>query len=347
VIVFDPGGRPLRATWEGALYHRGLDGRILELRRRGDDLDHYHDTRRLGPQEAERWLERAGSGRADYPTWRDFLAEDERAFARLYGGLGIIPPDCGRCLLLVLTEGCAYNRCRFCTFYRDTAFRARPLGEVREHLREVLARLGPALEARRGVFLGGAGAAGLSTQRLLAALQAVREHLPCPLRDAHGRPRHPQDFERVAAFKDVFLGEPRSDGEWRELAAAGLARVYMGIESGSPRVLEHLGKPVDLARARREVESLKRAGLQVGPIFLLGAGGPERAADHLAGTVSWLRAVELDAGDKVYLSPLVGSGGLDGAACRAQGRELRRRLGWPAPPRGPAVSLYDIRQFLI
>lgn len=309
-------------------------------------MDRYHDTRRLSPAEVDRWLHRAGSSRSDYAEWRAFLTEDERAFGRLLGGLGILPPDCGRALPVPIMEGCAYNRCSFCTFFRGAGFRVRTLEETMGCLDEVVLRLGAGLKRRREVFLGGAGAAGLSTERLLAFLEEIRVRFPCPLRDREGRARHPQGFERVAAFKDVFLGRARAEEEWRELRRWGLSRVYLGIESGSPRVLERLNKPVDLERAAREVASLRRSGLEVGLIFLLGAGGPELAREHLTATVRWLSGLGLGGRDRIYLSPLVGAGALTPAACRQQGRELRQLLSWEPPPRGPTVTLYDIRQFV-
>ena len=39
--------------------------------------------------------------------------------------------------LLQVTTGCSYNKCSFCSMYRDTPFRASPMEEVEEDLQEL------------------------------------------------------------------------------------------------------------------------------------------------------------------------------------------------------------------
>ena len=40
-----------------------------------------------------------------------------------YTGPVVRPPHEANSILLEVTVGCTHNRCRFCTFYKDTPFR--------------------------------------------------------------------------------------------------------------------------------------------------------------------------------------------------------------------------------
>ena len=51
-----------------------------------------------------------------------------------YKGSIYRPPSEARSYLLQVTLGCAHNRCRFCSMYREKPFRIRPVEEVIEDL---------------------------------------------------------------------------------------------------------------------------------------------------------------------------------------------------------------------
>lgn len=53
-----------------------------------------------------------------------------------YNGPVVRPPHEANSILLEVTVGCTHNRCRFCTFYRDTRFKVAPLRQVEEDLKE-------------------------------------------------------------------------------------------------------------------------------------------------------------------------------------------------------------------
>ena len=139
-------------------------------------------------------------------------------------------------------------------------------------------------------------------------------------------------------------------------AAAGLREIYLGVESGSRTVLKLLQKPGNPQRMELLVKQLKRAGIVVNLIFLCGAGGHELSWEHVAATTGLLKRLPLGPGDRVYLSDLevhpesryarLGLSPLDRWECRQQARAMRALLDYPPPPRGPAVTLYDVRQFV-
>ncbi|MFN8606544.1 MAG: radical SAM protein [Vulcanimicrobiota bacterium] len=358
VLTLDGRARPVALTWKGRQYRRGLDGTCKEiLRVPGPERDFY-DAAAVEPAEFEEllrgWGERLGQHYAiDCEDWIVRLRADARDFASLYRPISILPPDQYRSLVLQLTEGCAYNRCSFCNLYRDRPYRCKDAREFGRHLAGVLAYFGAALPWRRGIFLGDANAAGVSTRRLLEALEQIRQTFP-------SRQPHPLEFDRVSCFQDTFTGKLRALEDWRALRRLGLTQVHLGVESGSSEVLRLLQKPLANQRVVELVGRLQEAGIQVSLIFLLGAGGRQLAREHLEQTRRLLSQLQLTPGDRIYLSDLLVHSGSDYATlseqqglqplsrweCRQQARELRESLNLPAPPRGTPVALYDVRQFV-
>ncbi len=264
-------------------------------------------------------------------------------FAAAYAPIPILPPDQYGAVVLQATFGCSWNRCTFCSFYQDRPFQVRPAAAFAAHVDAVRELLGRAADARRSVFLADGNALVLANARLRPILDAARAAFP-------GRP--------FAGFVDVFGGERKSVDEWRELRALGLERVAIGVETGHDPLLGWLNKPGGADEAAAFVADLKRAGVRVSIILMVGVGGRRYAKAHVRDTAALLERLALDAGDVVYLSPFVvhaGSGyegraAADGVAplepteVTAQYRVLRAAAR-AAAPRTPAAR-YDIDEFV-
>jgi radical SAM superfamily enzyme YgiQ (UPF0313 family) len=277
------------------------------------------------------------------------LEADAVAFGGLYRPIPILPPDQYGAVVVQVTEGCSYNQCAFCQFYRDRAFRVKSPEELRQHLRAVRHYFGKGLATRRSVFLADANALVLSAPRILGALEAVAEELPC---DTPG-------FRGVFSFVDACSGLPKRAADFRAMAARGLRRVYLGMETGCDELLRLLHKPSTAAEALALVRALKEGGVQVGLIVMVGIGGERYAVPHLRETLAALGAMPLGPGDLVYLSPLeaspdspyrqrereAGTRPLGDAEMDEQLRVLRAGL-WGRPGGRPVVAVYDIRDFL-
>jgi hypothetical protein len=368
-VSFDGAGRLVRASWEGRSIRRALDNRFVEKRRTGG-YPWSHARRVLAGAE---WtalvaaiLADVRSLRAAVPdvplperpglaerldavlSWTSArLAAQAAGFRSVYRPVPILPPDQYRALVLQLTEGCRYNRCAFCSFYRDRAFRVKDPREFSAHVAAARAFFGPGLAFRRGVFLGDANALALPTATLLEAFRSLAAAGLEPL--AGG----------ISTFVDAFGGPPTSCAELGALARLGLRRVYLGLESGCDALLAFLDKPATAAEARALVEAVHAAGIAVGVIVLLGAGGVEYAARHVADTAHLLRAMRLGALDRLYLSPLmVGeespyrvkerAAGIRAAGEEEMDRQARalRAAVTAEPGGGPKVGVYDVLDFL-
>ncbi|MEI6778265.1 MAG: radical SAM protein [Chloroflexales bacterium] len=361
-FTFDREGRPLSCFLNGGNYRFGISGDILlkmvaappapKLRRllSEDECVRLHTTVHAHVVRIVAGVTHALSD--DLRGWlAQILAWDEdralvnrRMFQSTYLPISIVPPDQYRALVLQMTEGCSWNRCTFCSFYRDRHFRVKSPVALRQHIQQVKALLGRGLGMRRSIFLGDANALIVSQQRLRELLQVIHDELPA------------QD---LYAFLDIFGAEQKTTDEYAELRAAGVRRVYIGLESGDEAVFNLLNKPGSPQQCITTVERIKMAGIHVGIILLAGVGGQSLAPQHVAQSLSVLTAMGLDAGDLVYISPLIVSDDSDytsrmrdlgivplsSSALDAQMDELKAgaRLATQGHPR---VALYHIEEWL-
>jgi radical SAM superfamily enzyme YgiQ (UPF0313 family) len=274
----------------------------------------------------------------------DALARDAARFLEACGPVGILPPDQYLSVVVRVTEGCSWNECTFCSLYRQLPFRVKASDDLARHLAALREYLGASLALRRSVFLGDANALCVSQQRLLPLVEQVVEAFP-------GLPLY--------AFVDAWTGVRRTATEWRHLAALGLARVYVGLETGDPGLLQWLGKPGHPKEAADLVKTLREAGVASGVIVLLGAGGHRFDGAHVERTAAVLRQMSLQACDVLYFSEYVDQPGvpyaeraagaadlrpLETAGCDRQRLAILDALGSRAA--GPRVASYDLGEFV-
>ncbi|MGQ9840631.1 MAG: radical SAM protein [Anaerolineae bacterium] len=355
---FDLAGRLIGAFVAGINYRRGLDNRVLSKWRTAGGS---RERRWLSQAEAREFLGAAyglakrvarTSGHPRLTVLQgwdwDRLQADAAWFARIYRPVSILPPDQYLALVLQATEGCSYNRCTFCDFYRDRPFRIKSGDELRSHIMGVRAFFGPALGLRKSLFLADANALVAPMPRLRAWLDVIEE---TGIRPAGGG---------IYSFIDAFDVHRKTAAEWRELATRGLRRVYIGMETGDEALLRWLRKPGTVQDVIESVHLLKAAGVAVSVIIMLGVGGRRFAEGHVMNSAAALNAMPLGRGDIVYFSPFVvhpgseysrlaaveGIEALTEQEMAAQEAAMVARLR-PADPNGPPqISRYDIREFI-
>lgn len=365
---FDRAGRLLSLFVDGRSYQRTLDGRLLERVNRPGE-------RRRPLPEAETAALLAHvfatmgelAGLAPYlelaPADRDVLAEalatilafgpealaaDAAAFHALYLPVSILPPDQYLAVVLQATEGCSWNRCTFCDLYRDRSFRIKRPDAFREHCAAVRAYFGAGLSLRRGLFLADANALIIPFPRLRALLEIAQEHFTLP-----------EGPRPVYSFVSAFHVGLKSAAEWAELAARGLTRAYIGLETGDDALLRFLNKPGTVADAVEAGHALRAGGVSVGVILMAGIGGERFAEAHVDGSVEALAAMALGPGDQVYISDYVAVPGsqyeyeamvagirpLSEEEIAAQRTELQARARAVAP--GVPVAPYHVDGFAV
>ncbi len=364
---FDLAGRLIGAFVDGVNYRRGLDNRVLS-KWAGPDTS--RQRRWLAPAEAQTFLTSActladqvarasGDARLEVLQGWDWprLEADAARFAEIYRPVSILPPDQYLALVIQATEGCSYNRCTFCDFYRGRPFRVKHADELRSHIAAVRDFFGPALGLRRSLFLADANALVAPMPRLRAWLDVIDEAAVLP-------------GASIYSFIDAFDVHRKTAAEWRELAARGLGRVYIGMETGDDALLRWLRKPGTSGDVVEAVRLLKGAGIAASVIIMTGIGGKRFGDAHVAHSASALNAMPLGKGDIIYFSPFIDHPGseygrlaaadqiapLDEAEAAVQETAIRALLRPPetSPPEGtpslraqlPQIARYDIREFI-
>ncbi|MCK6388852.1 MAG: radical SAM protein [Zoogloea sp.] len=210
------------------------------------------------------------------------------------------PPSEAQSLILPVTDGCSWNHCTFCEMYTapQKAFRARSEDEVLDSIRRTGALYGSQL---RRVFLADGDALVLPTRRLLAILDAIRQHMPT--------------VRRVSSYCLARNLKKKSVAELTQLREAGLTMAYLGAESGDDEVLAKVSKGETFDTTRDALDKLGAAGITRSVMILNGLGGQLLSAQHADNSARLANATQPE-----YLSTLVVS--------FPQG-EARFRAGFP------------------
>ena len=192
-----------------------------------------------------------------------------------YHGDVIRPPSEAASLILQVTYGCSNNTCDFCGSYLGKPFAVRPHEEVADDI----ASLPDEVKRRvRRVFLADGDAVALSTRRLLAILELLRRELP--------------SLERVSSYANAQNLLAKNVEELRDLRAAGLQLLYLGLESGDDQTLADIHKGVTAAEQIAACRRAKEAGLTLSVTAILGLAGAERSLAHATATGDALTAID-------------------------------------------------------
>jgi radical SAM superfamily enzyme YgiQ (UPF0313 family) len=186
------------------------------------------------------------------------------------------PPSEADALIVQATIGCSWNHCTYCDMYRDKPqFRIRPLEESLEDLATAGRELGGAVEK---VFVADGDALVMELSHWEPILEACRRQFP--------------RLRRVSCYAMASNILAKSDAELRRLRELGLSLLYIGPESGDDATLKRIAKGSTAADHVEAARRARAAGLEISAIFLLGAGGTERSAEHAAASAALATAMD-------------------------------------------------------
>ncbi len=202
------------------------------------------------------------------PTWPDVSgldpAGDSVHHARVrYQGSLYRPPSEANAYILQATLGCSWNRCTYCAMYRDKAFSVRSLDESLEDLREAGRQVGDRVTK---LFVADGDALILGMAEWEAILREAKTQFP--------------NLRRVSCYAQACNVLEKSADELATLRSWGLSRLYIGPESGDPVTLKRIGKNTSFKEFVEAADQARTANIEQSVIFLLGAGGTERSAEH-------------------------------------------------------------------
>lgn len=191
---------------------------------------------------------------------------------RYYGSV-YRPPSEARSLIVQVTYGCSHNTCAFCSMYKEKRFALRPLDEILEdfHMaREVYRHV-------EKVFLADGDALVRKASELYVILDTVRELFP--------------ECRQVTCYASPSSIRIRTVEELRTLREKGLVMVYMGLESGSDKVLELMHKGHPAAEIVEMGQKVRSCGIALSVTAITGLGGPELLEEHAVKTAEAFNAM--------------------------------------------------------
>ena len=184
-----------------------------------------------------------------------------------YEGPLFRPPSEADSFILQATIGCSWNHCTYCAMYRHKTFRVRGLDEIRADVEEAGAIAGGAV---RKVFVADGDALAMDLGTWTAVLEALRSAFP--------------RLRRVSAYATAMNLLAKTPGELARLKELGLSLLYIGPESGDDETLRRIAKGAGFDEHVEAARRAREAGIDLSAIFLLGAGGIERSAEHASGS---------------------------------------------------------------
>jgi radical SAM superfamily enzyme YgiQ (UPF0313 family) len=194
-----------------------------------------------------------------------------------YEGMVYRPPSEANSLIIQATVGCPHNECRFCTMYRGSQFKIRPVKDIKEDLDMAKDYYGDWI---RSVFFADGNTILMRTKDLVEIFNYTRELFP--------------QLERITLYGSARFIVLKTLEELKLLREAGLKRLHSGMESGDDEVLKLLNKGTDSAELVKAGRLLKDAGIELSEYIMVGAGGREMWQQHAINSAKVLNQINPD-----------------------------------------------------
>ena len=185
------------------------------------------------------------------------------------------PPSEANSLLLRVTRGCPWNRCSFCSMYKEMKFEIRSLEEIKDDIEMAKELYGDRI---RTVFIGDSNSLVVKTEMLTQVLNSLYSSFP--------------HIERVTSYARAKTLAKKPLEDLTRIRQAGLTRLHVGLETGDRDLLKEIEKgatPEEMAEAGKKA---KEAGFEYSLYVLLGIGGEEKWKDHAKGTAEVLNQID-------------------------------------------------------
>jgi hypothetical protein len=179
-------------------------------------------------------------------------------------------------LLVRVTRGCKWNRCRFCGIYPhlgESGFSIRSVDEVKHDI-DLLKQSHPDAKT---VFIGDADPLQAGVDLFVEVSGYLRQVLP---------------IKRLTCYARVSTLWKLKKDAIKVLAQAGLNRVHIGLESGDVNTLRFHRKGQSPEIIKETSAWLKDAGIEISFYVLLGLGGSDHWQRHIRETAKLINETE-------------------------------------------------------
>ena len=215
----------------------------------------------------------------------------------------IRPPSEANSLLLQVTSGCTWNKCKFCTVYRGQQFHIIQPEQIKRNIdnmayfRDLIygcagadgvvdrEKLIPYLEKMNGnelqcfymvynwlgnggrnVFLQDGNSIALKPEKLADVLFYLREKFP--------------SVQRITTYGRAETLARCTVDQLKTLRESGLNRIHTGFESGSDNVLKMINKGLTSSQQIEAGVKTMEAGIELSVYFMPGIGGKKYSSEN-------------------------------------------------------------------
>ncbi len=165
------------------------------------------------------------------------------------------PPYEAHSVIIQAASGCSYNKCKFCSLYKNERFRMSPITEFEEDLAEIKS----CQPYARRIFWTGANPFAMSYENLKLRALTVRDYLiKC------------QTMAMFASIRDI---KNKEVWQLRKLRAMGINGLSIGVESGDDDTLALANKGYTSADILEQCRKLDEAGIEYYFVYMTGLAG--------------------------------------------------------------------------
>ena len=186
------------------------------------------------------------------------------------------PPSEAYSLIIQATVGCSQNKCTFCSMYKSKKFTIKPLEQIKKEIDFFRIYV---KKAER-IFLADGDALIMPMKILKEIFIYINEKFP--------------EAERISLYgspKSILLKTPE---ELLELKNLGLGLIYLGVESGSDKILSSVKKGVSREEIIAAGKKVKKVGIPLSVTAIAGLGGKENSIEHAVETASLISEINPD-----------------------------------------------------
>lgn len=186
------------------------------------------------------------------------------------------PPSEAYSLIIQATLGCSQNKCTFCSMYKSKKFTIKPLEQIKKEIDFFRIYV---KKAER-IFLADGDALIMPMKILKEIFIYINEKFP--------------EAERISLYgspKSILLKTPE---ELLELKNLGLGLIYLGVESGSNKILSSVKKGVSREEIIAAGKKVKKVGIPLSVTAIAGLGGKENSIEHAVETASLISEINPD-----------------------------------------------------
>jgi radical SAM superfamily enzyme YgiQ (UPF0313 family) len=177
------------------------------------------------------------------------------------------PQDEMHTCLLPVTSGCSWNRCAFCSMYKNVTYRQISFSDIETELRS-----GNLYTEK--VFLTGADPMSIGFDRMKRLLEMIRRYLPY--------------CHRVGTYASVKNIAGYSVEELSVLHDAGLRMLYIGFETGRDDILKLMDKGHTVREAVEQAQKLNEAKIPFCTVIMYGIAGAGQSVDNAVATAGMI-----------------------------------------------------------